>query len=186
MSKLFMDQCVKNKELQRYVRHFAYKVKAIYPCYMDVEDAENELWFSLFRAISNRYDGKTSLFLFAKRSIFSKYGNLSKDRSNASKLMNETYSSTTPIPVIDTQYKLVEANYTLDQIEKDLKERQGESRQYTYAVAQFGYLREGKTMTEFCEDIGLSRSYGYFIFSNIIKKCAEKYHEEGITMGYGT
>lgn len=185
MSQVLMQRCVKSKDIQKYIHYFGVKIHKVYPGLLDVEDAKNELWVAVFRAINKRYRDEKSLITFAKRAVFSQYGSIIKKNGNAARLLNEQAAKNpfyySRLVSNHSFCDRVEAKFTLDQIEKDLNERASSSRQYRYAVKMMGLLRNGATFKDCCQRLHISKTYVYTIFHEIIRECSGKYREETIT-----
>jgi len=182
MSQALMQACIENRTIQKYVHHFAVKVHETYPRLLDVEDAKNDLWIAVFRAIQKRYTKQKPLIQFAKSAVFSQYGSMVKKRGNAARRLHESMDPDTELGLVEPFYLRIEANYTLDQIEKDLIERASASRQYRYAVITLRLLREGASIKECYEHLHISKYHGYKVFHEIIRKCSGKYRDESITI----
>lgn len=187
MSQNLMQMCLDHEELNKYVYHYAGKLKRLFPRLLEFEDAESELWLAIFKAISSRYNPDIALFLFAKRAVFSKYGSMIRWRSNAGRYMNEWVHSEDTVHFsrnYDSGYNEVDATFTLDQIEKDLKERTEVSQQYHLAVTIFQLLRKGNTVRQCCRVLKISDRQGYKIYNEIIwgyETYRDKYWEGTIT-----
>jgi AraC-like DNA-binding protein len=185
MSQVLMQKCVESEDIQKYIHHFGVKIHNVYPILLDIEDAQNELWLAVFRAINERYREEKSLIIFAKRAVFSRYGTMIKNDGNAARTMNEIagknlfYSN--KLTSHHSFCDRVETEFTLDQIEKDLNERASSSRQYRYAVKMMVLLRKGATFKDCCQRLHISKTYVYTIFHEIIRECGGKYREETIT-----
>ena len=183
MSQALMQACIESKTIQKYVNHFAIKVHEIYPGLLDIDDAKNDLWEAVFRAVQRRYVKQKPLIQFAKRAVFSQYGSMVGEHGNAARRLHECMDSDVELCFYEPlTYLRIEANYTLDQIERDLMERASASRQYRYAVITLRLLREGASIKECHEYLHISKYHGYRIFHEIIRKCSGKYRDESITI----
>lgn len=184
MSQKLMELCVKSRDVQRYVRHFANKLSSQFPSLLDFEDGENLLWLAVFRAVDKRYTPNKDLIQFAKRAVFSQYGSSVRLKSNESKRLNETAlrDSNDYFIVGNREQEKVDAKFALDQIERDLKERAREGKHYVYARAVFELLRHDVTITQCCKRLKISRPYGYKLFYEIIQKTGDKYRESAISV----
>jgi len=177
MSQALMQKCVDDEEVQKYVHHFGVKLHGIYPKLLEVEDAENELWLSVFRAVRERYEPEKPLILFAKRAVFSRYGSMFKPQKNNARLLNEHAISDTDAPYNDPSYNIIDAEFTLDQIEKDLRKHAATSRQYLLAMRTLKLLRRGVTIKECWQTLWISQKYGEKLLYHIIRESSRKYRE---------
>jgi len=181
MSQDLMTVCTNSTDVQKYIQHFGRKINRVYPRLLDREDAENELWVAVFRAIRERFKPHMRLIPFAMNAVFSQYGSMIKRRGNVTRLMNERVDTDVEVTQIDRSYEEIEVNFTLDQIEHDLMMRAKAGRQYRYAFRTFGMLRNGATIRECCEKLEISKQYGYKLFHEIIRESGEKYQENTIS-----
>ena len=179
MSQELMQACVDSRGVRKYVHYFGVKIQRLYPGLMDVEDAENELWAAVFRAISKRYTPEEPLIPFARHAVYSQYGTMINKRGNYGRLLNEGIDLNPDFMVDydDPCYTEAENSFTLDQIREDLMECARASRQYRYAIQTFELMRNGATMRECCESLKISKNYGYKLLHEIIGGCGVKYHE---------
>lgn len=177
MSAQAMQACLDSTDVKKFVHHFAKKLHYQYPSLLDVEDAQHELWLSVFRAVNERWTPEKPLVRFAMSAAFSRYGHMADHKGNRARLLHEkavamkTYYHPT---IEDYNFDAVETLYTLDQIEHDLMDRAGEGRNYRIAIRLLRSLRNGYTVREAAEDVGVSPRKGYQIF-DICRKAAEKY-----------
>ena len=182
-SMSLVDTCVQSNQIQAYITHFSRKLHIKYQQSMEVEDAKQELWYAILKALP-RYRYEVKLVDFAKRAVFSHYGTMISDRGNKTKVMNARTSDLedhNPAGV-DASYAIVDAQFTLEQIERDLATRAGKSRQYQVAIELMGLMKLGMSVRESCKTLKVSHQYGSKIFNNIIRKCGDKYKNRTITM----
>jgi len=161
------DQCVSNPKLCSRIKYLAKKLRGWYPSYLDLSDAENDLWLKLFDAIETKYDGSIPIIDYAFDVVFSSYGHLlvknveactnpkKESKTNSISYLDEVHCNG---GLVDTCYVDVETNYTLDQIESDLKLRYEKSKSMYFDFVTFRYLRQGKTDKQFCSDYLVTRS----------------------------
>ncbi len=183
MSQVLMQSCAENRDVQRYIHHYGFKLHRAFSDFLDVEDAENELWTAVFRAIHLRYVKQKPLLRFAKRAVFSWYGYMLQKYGKAAYDFH-VYGQGDPdleigteVGANDRMYTRVENKHTLDMIEQDLIARAKTSKQYRYAVREFRLLRSGATIKECCEYLEISSSYGNKLLYSMMRKCSNKYQD---------
>ena len=165
-SQRLQELCVNDVGLCRYVKYRARKIVRQYRPIIDIEDAENDLWVSIFSAIERRPVPPDSVIDFARNVVFSAYGHA------VSRSTKPVYVEYTDSAYVDTSFEIVDARITISDIENALHARWGESRTYRLSSAQLKHLLEGRTFYEFQLEHGVSQSYGYYI-QNVIRECAE-------------
>ena len=153
MEKSLIEQCLDDTGLRVFIHRRAQEIAYSRPSHFDVEDAEQELWEALIRALP-RYDaGVFSLHQFALSHVYSRYGCLSTKRlKNAEALSYDPefgQPSGVAYPEIftDRSFELVDAQLTLDQIESTLKHEASKGRQFALALSSIQLQRQGYTQS---------------------------------------
>ena len=178
MSQELMQKCLDSETLQQCVRRFGYRLHHRYPTLLELEDAENDLWEAIFQAVQYRYSIFIPLIPFAVRAAYSRYGDMTLKRRNRARLLEEQMLTLKDTKLYeDSCFEVVETGYTLDQIERSLKRRASESRQYQFAVRTLELMRKGETLTQSSQTLHVSKTYSYKIFDEVIRECSGKYHE---------
>lgn len=177
MSAALMQACVNDTSLQKYVHYLSVKIHLIYPRFLDVDDAKNDLWEAVFKAIQDRFSPEKSLFHFAKRVLFSNYGTMI-GRGNLTLLMNErvTDSDHGLSGYVDRSFEKIESLFTLDQIEHDLEEEASRSRRYRLVIKTFRHLRTGITLKQIYDRLSISPSHVYHL-RDLMQDFCGKYQE---------
>lgn len=188
MPKSLKELCYSDQSLIEYVTGKARSLHRVYRNITEVEDLEHELWAHAFEALDNRYDGEKPLAEFVRADVYSAYGHLLPNkglkRQNVAMVADADsvgFPDTTGF--IDRQYELVEARFTIEQIESDLVARQNEARNYKIGTCyyrigydQIKYFKTNGTdrPSEFAKDYGISKTHSYFVYG-VVKKVAQKY-----------
>jgi len=177
MSAALMQACVNNTSLQKYIHHLGVKIHLIYPRYLDVDDAKNDLWEAVFKAIRDRFSPEKPLIQFAKQAIFSCYGTMI-GRGNLTLLMNERVTNLDQglSGCVDRSFEKIDALFTLDQIERDLEEEASRSRRYRLVIKTFRHLRTGITLKQIYERLSISSTHIYYL-RDLIQDFCVKYQE---------
>lgn len=177
MSAALMQACVDDTSLQKYVHYCSVKIHLIYPRFLDVDDAKNDLWEAVFNAIQDRFSPEKSLIQFAKRTIYSCYGTMI-GRGNLTLLMNERVTDLDQglKGCVDQSFEKVDALFTLDQIEHDLEEQASRSRRYRLVIQTFRHLRTGITLKQIYDRLSISKSHIYYL-RDLMQDFCGKYRE---------
>lgn len=160
MGKSHVEQCLSDIRLNRYIKYRASQVARIRPHTYDIDDASQELWLAIFKALP-RYTGPEHLSDFASARVYSRYGQLIDSRRNHildvyEKAYRDTVCNT---PHFDKSFSLVEANLTLDHIEKILKEESKNGRQFNITLKFIQGKRKGLDIHTTAQSIGISVEY---------------------------
>jgi len=180
------NQCMNYGLLVRQIRNYA-KIVSNYhrnygsPIY-DVSDIENDLWVAVFEAIDGRYAPEIPLLDFSLRVAYSKYGSMVRKFQRHGKIITFVDLEPefcTPLPLVHPDYDYFEnrvhVKFTLDQIERDLKNRYAKSRYYRIAITQFQCLRKGMCFENVSKKLKLPNTTCIRVFNRITKRHAKKY-----------
>lgn len=187
MPKSIKEICYLDRNLNRKVTRFAWKLHRIYANLESFEDSKHNLWVKLFEAL-DRYDGKKPLLEFAHDAIYSSYGNM-LPRTNGSTRHLQKKKTTDEvslvgyedIPSYDVQYDVIDARFTIQQIDHDLRQRWEQARCYVIAQKQIEYLYSTGCgeLSVFAKQSGFTARSVYYA-QEIIRQVAEKYSDRAI------
>ncbi len=181
MSSSVCTQVFENEDLKAFIGIQANKLARRFPHTMDKEDAEQELWEAVIKALP-KYDDKTSFLVFAKSAAQSKYGHLIDGRYrklpfNESIMRFDPNSIDSDDPVYqgivqkyfahDPGFEEIEVSDALDRIEKSLEAEAEKAAQYVVAFRWFRLLRKGYSTKEAAEELGVTTNYLYVIRSRV-------------------
>jgi hypothetical protein len=187
MPKSLKEICYLDQNLNRKVTRFAWKLQRVYANVESFEDSKHNLWVKLFEALE-RYDGKKPLLEFAHSAVYSSYGNmLPRTYGSTRNIKKKKQTDDVPLvgyeylPSYDAQYDVIDARFTLEQIDRDLRQRWEKSRCYVIAQKQIEYLYNtgcGELST-FAKQSGFPARSVYYA-QEIIRQVAEKYSSKAI------
>lgn len=155
---------INDEYLNKYIAKFSWQLARKFPHSTEVEDVMQDMWEKIISRIDT-YDGDIPIIKFCKNLIFSNYGFLFKKYNKSiptddiESNINDHEAST-----YDRQFEIVEASVSLDQIEKTLKSHSKFSRKLAIAADYISQHRDGKTIDEIANDLGLSRVYVRYSF----------------------
>jgi hypothetical protein len=171
MPQDLLKTCFENVEVQSDVQFLAWKLHRFHRQVMDTEDAENELWCAVFRAVRTRYKPPTPLIQFAKDVAYSRYGCLIRTHGNLQRQMNQrcftiimgtaTNDGGEEPRGIDRTYELIDARDVLRDIRESLQARARKSKQFRLATKVFDMMLEGSGLTEYSKRLHISVKYGW-------------------------
>lgn len=151
MSRALMERCLTDPVIGKAVRGFAYWVAHCRPNSMDREDAEQDIWEAIFKALP-RYDGSKTLTEFALSVAYSKRGHMTSHRINHANYLNEDALRYTSEPVgfgsVDEGFSQADAVLTLDRIEEDILIESRRSHQFRIVLDSFRLLRTGMNQSQ--------------------------------------
>lgn len=169
-----VQEVLSDSSLKGYVSYYAHKIARRFPNFMDKKDAEQDLWEAIFKALP-RYDGRKPIGAYARAAVFSKYGHLIDKRLKKLKWYEYVYhydkcENPVDLTYTDRCFETVEANITLDNIEKFLEEEAKTRKQYTVALNWFKLMRKGYSPQESAETLSVTVEYLWNIRSRIFRK----------------
>jgi DNA-directed RNA polymerase specialized sigma24 family protein len=181
MSSSINAEVFEDDDLKTFIGIQANKLARRFPSTLDREDAEQELWEAVIKAMP-KYDGSTTFLMFAKSAAQSKYGHLIDGRYR--KLpFNETFVRFDPNSIdsddpvyqkivhkyfeYDEGFEAVEVSDALDRIEESLKVEAEKAAQYVIAFRWFRLLRRGFSTQEAATRLKVSTNYLYVIRNRI-------------------
>jgi len=181
-----LNEVMTDGYLKNYVGYHAYKVARRFPNSMDREDAEQEIWEAIIKAM-NKYDGRKTPVETARSAAFSKYGHMIDGRLrklpfNEKMAHYDQYAHPQEFADHDPCYELVEANITLDRIEEILSTEANRPRQYRTALKKanspklyrtaldwFRLMRKGYSAQESADELSIPVDYLYVIHRRVFK-----------------
>jgi DNA-directed RNA polymerase specialized sigma24 family protein len=161
MVETYLNVCLSDETLISYIKFYSRKLSSWYSQYSDSEDVEQDFWEAIVRA-SKKYDGSKPIITHARSVVFSKYGHMTdKGKSGKIKADKETFRSDNIEDTFssdDVEYRLVDARYTLDQIQSHLKNEGNKLIRYRRINEYIRYAREGFLDKEIAEKLGVEYS----------------------------
>lgn len=162
-----MQEVLSDHYLGNWIGYYAHKMSRRFPTTMGREDAKQVLWEAIVKAM-NAYNGEKTPIDHARSAAYSKYGSMISGRLKKlpfhEKMSTGDFEDTTrTVAGKNDDIRRIEANDSLDRIEKLLQQESERGKTSTLALGWLRLMRKGYTVDESARKLGVTANYLYQI-----------------------